>query len=449
MKAFWVASFWFVATAFGQAPASAPETEKEPVAVFAEHPRLFLRPARLRLLRRERERSSPRWQQLEALVRGGAPLPEPGFSKALYFQIAQDPAVGRQAVDWALKEGQDLRQLSIVFDWCRDLMSEDQSRSLAAKIAGKLAAPPDNSVAGTRSRALAAIALYDHVPDVPQRELERVVRQWWEAGIAAALNSGRDAISDNDALPLYELFHAIRDSTNLDLREDSREVFTSFPIERLMIYYPQSYESPENDFRIPFQTNAATPDLKQAALSRAADLAIVAFDTNSEQSQTLQGWLMHDPFMLRGALGAPYEFLWANPYQPGLTYYHIAPVFHDPNLGKLFVRSSWEEGAAWIGYASGVFQKFENGKMTPLDKRSANPLRLDTAVILGGVPDARQMRVRVDEGQGVFLVGLEPRRVYQVEIDDEEMYEVAADPGGILALDLPDGKETGVRLKAR
>jgi hypothetical protein len=59
------------------------------------------------------------------------------------------------------------------------------------------------------------------------------------------------------------------------------------------------------------------------------------------------------------------------------------------------------------------------------------------------------MRVRVDEGQGVFLVGLEPRRVYQVEIDDEEMYEVAADPGGILALDLPDGKETGVRLKAR
>ena len=32
----------------------------EPVTVFTQHPRLFLRPARLRLLRRERERASIR-----------------------------------------------------------------------------------------------------------------------------------------------------------------------------------------------------------------------------------------------------------------------------------------------------------------------------------------------------------------------------------------------------
>jgi hypothetical protein len=44
-------------------------------------------------------------------------------------------------------------------------------------------------------------------------------------------------------------------------------------------------------------------------------------------------------------------------------------------------------------------------------------------------------------------VGLEPRRTYQVEIDDEEMYEVAADRGGILELDMPRGKDVGVRLK--
>ena len=35
----------------------------------------------------------------------------------------------------------------------------------------------------------------------------------------------------------------------------------------------------------------------------------------------LQGWLMHDSFMLKSTFGAPYEFLWANPYQPGLSYY--------------------------------------------------------------------------------------------------------------------------------
>ena len=53
------------------------QTSDDPVAVFTEHPRLFLRPQRLRLLKRERERASPRWQQFETLVVGGAPMPEP------------------------------------------------------------------------------------------------------------------------------------------------------------------------------------------------------------------------------------------------------------------------------------------------------------------------------------------------------------------------------------
>ena len=36
--------------------------------------------------------------------------------------------------------------------------------------------------------------------------------------------------------------------------------------------------------------------------------------------------------MLRGALGAPYEFLWANPYQPGLSFEHVPLVFHDEQV---------------------------------------------------------------------------------------------------------------------
>jgi hypothetical protein len=58
----------------------AAQTTDDPVAVFTEHPRLFLRAQRLRLLKRERERASPRWQQFETLVAGGAPMPEPGFA---------------------------------------------------------------------------------------------------------------------------------------------------------------------------------------------------------------------------------------------------------------------------------------------------------------------------------------------------------------------------------
>src|SRR5580765_4229122 len=57
----------------------AAQTTDDPVAVFTEHPRLFLRPQRIRLLKRERERASPRWQQFETLVAGNAPMPQPGF----------------------------------------------------------------------------------------------------------------------------------------------------------------------------------------------------------------------------------------------------------------------------------------------------------------------------------------------------------------------------------
>jgi hypothetical protein len=44
-------------------------------------------------------------------------------------------------------------------------------------------------------------------------------------------------------------------------------------------------------------------------------------------------------------------------------------------------------------------------------------------------------------------LGRTPRRAYEVEIDDEEMFENVTDSGGILELDLPHGKEVGVRIQ--
>jgi len=57
-----------------------------------------------------------------------------------------------------------------------------------------------------------------------------------------------------------------------------------------------------------------------------------------------------------------------------------------------------------------------------IDPRQSPPLRMAPAVVYMG-PGARKFRTSVTEGQAVFLTGLEPRRAYQVEIDDEEMYE--------------------------
>ncbi len=98
-------------------------------------PRLLLTPQRLRLLQRERERDSLRWQPFSTLVAGGAAMPEPGFAWGLYYRASGQAAWGKKAVDWALgDEAKDLRQLALVFDWCGPVMTDAQAERLAAKL---------------------------------------------------------------------------------------------------------------------------------------------------------------------------------------------------------------------------------------------------------------------------------------------------------------------------
>ena len=61
-----------------------------------------------------------------------------------------------------------------------------------------------------------------------------------------------------------------------------------------------------------------------------------------------------------------YEFLWANPYQPGLSYFQLPLVFHDAATGHVFARTSWDEDATWIGYFDGHLQVFRDGKLETL-----------------------------------------------------------------------------------
>jgi hypothetical protein len=425
----------------------AAQTGDDPVAVFTEHPRLLLRPQRLRLLKRERERSSARWQQLEALVAGGAPMTERGFAWGLYSVVAGNDALAREAIVLGLTGALDLRQQALVFDWFQNLMSDSQRREFAASLQKGIAATAaDTSIAAIRSRAMAAIALYDHVPQVPQRELERTVHQWWAGRMVPALKSGKSVIARDDAYPLWELLHVIRDNTNIDLRESVPHFFKDFPIEHLMSHYPATFDGPDNQYRIGL-SKTGEPDLRMAALSRAAELAMVALDTNAAESQVLQGWLMHDHFILRGPFGAPYEFLWANPYQPGLSYNLVPLVYHNADFGKLFVRSSWDEDAQWFGLFDGAMQVFADGHPSALNPRLDSPALSLTSATLCFAQRARQFQLKLEEDELVFLLGLEPRRLYQVEIDDEEMFESQTDSAGVLELDFPHGKPVGVRIR--
>ena len=188
--------------------------------------------------------------------------------------------------------------------------------------------------------------------------------------------------------------------------------------------------------------------MTKATLSRAAEMAMVAFDANAPETQLLQGYVMHDRFLMRGALGIPYELMWANPYQPGLSYYHVPLVAHDAVGGELFVRSTWEDDAAWLGFFGGQLQLFANGEVARVDPKAAHePMDLVEATVFFArdaakfrVPERRAPDINSDDKapgdalDDVFIIGLEPKRRYHVETDGEGMLEAASDLGGIIYL---------------
>lgn len=422
--------------------------DDEAIEIFTDAPRLMLRPQRLRLLRRERERQSMRWEHLQTLIAGGAVMAEPGMASALYYQVTQDKASADRAVRWALAEGADLRQMALVFDWCQDAMEPGPRAALVAKIAKAVGlAERDAGIPSLRSRVLGAIAISGSDPGLARKVLDQAVRAWWRQSALPAIRSGRDPIPREHTYALFEMLHAIRDNTQVDLREDAPKYFQRLPATRILSYYPATYPAPEGEYRILARRGGGEPDVRAAALARIAELAMVAFDTNAPDNQTLQGWLMHDNFLLRSTFGAPYEFLWANPYQPGLSYYHLPLVFHDPAMGRLFVRSSWEDTATWLGYFDGQLQLFENGATTVLNPQlTAGPLSLTSAIIYFG-KNARDFQALRKEDEHIFILGLTPGRAYDVEVDDQELAERRADPGGILELQTPPNQPTGVRLR--
>jgi hypothetical protein len=402
------------------------QTTDEDFHIYKEHPRLLLTAQRLRLLKRERERRSPRWEQFDTLVQGKAALPEQAFAYALYHQITDDTRTAAAAATAA----RDLRSLALAFDWL-----PDQRAQLEPRLRAAMQAAP-STVEGMRSRAFAAIALEDHAM------LERVVKDWWRKQIAPALVSGQRVMTHAEVYPLMELLHAVRDNTNIDLREDARPFFADFATSRLLSYYPPTFQTPENDFHIPF----GPPDLKVATMTRAAELSLVAYDNNATQTQFVQGWLMHDRFAMRTLLGAPYEFLWANPYQPGLSYDHMPLRYHDRRAGRLFVRSSWDEDATWIGYWDGKAEVLREGKPQPLQ---VNKTLIVGETVMAPAKSPMRVEVKADSPKYWFVLGWKPLADIDVEADDEELDEARADRGGILALELKREQDMNVYLRAR
>ncbi|HTW65493.1 MAG TPA: hypothetical protein VME17_12780 [Bryobacteraceae bacterium] len=433
------------------------QSQDEEFRVYTEHPRLLLTAQRLHRLKLERERQTPRWQQFDLLVKGAVDFPQPGFALALYYQAAGDAAAGKRAIAWALSpRGDDLRQLAIVYDWCQPVLSRKDSVALSAKIRQLIQRPSGNDVSAERDRILAWIALDDpeHSEEGP---LQQVVRQWWRMSYAPSLADGKIALPLPDMYALLEILHAIRDNLKVDLRDAAPGYFAYLPRYLVIGNYPASYRAPENEFRIPMDSSKtlpgdisfgdAKPDLGRAALARAAGLALVAYDANALQNQFLQGWMIKDQFSMMTPFGAPYEFLWANPYQPGLSYFQLPLIFHDENSGAVFARSTWDEDADWFGLYGGRAELFHAGRVTVVNQTAAGlpaPHLLhvgETMVIFGRTP----LKFAI-EGGTVLAIGLKPRQPYLIETDDEEMREMATDEAGTLFLQYPSSRKAGVRI---
>lgn len=429
-------------------PVLAQTANEENYKAYTEAPRLLLRPQRLRLLTRERERQTIRHQQFDTYIANGAALPEAAFALGLAARISGNTTHCNNAYAWLLKSKEaDLRQRALVYDWCAEMLEPKQHQALGELL--RKSVPAISDFASLRDRAFVALAIADLDSALSERTLRETVEHW-RTKVAPGLKQSL-AVPGNQLYPMMEFLHVVRDNLEIDLRQEAAQYFLDLPLTQMLGYYPAPYPGPDNEFRIAFFKGDGDPDLKLATMLRSAELSLVALDNNAELAQSLQGWLLQDRYLLRSPLGIPYEFLWANPYQPGLTYHHLPNSFHDRRNGRLFIRNHWEEEAKFLCYYEGKIQLFEDGKRKELKVSPSTPaVEMGGATILIGGQDLLrpiQFELAGTDREAWYIVGLKPNTIYDIEIDDQELDEEKTDSGGILSLEfVKAAAKTGVRI---
>jgi hypothetical protein len=84
---------------------------------------------------------------------------------------------------------------------------------------------------------------------------------------------------------------------------------------------------------------------------------MVTVDPNLQSSSFVQGWAMEDPKMATDGPGVAYEFLWANPYLPGLGYHNMNLWYYDEPSGLLIARDSWDTDSCWVSLYHGRVER--------------------------------------------------------------------------------------------
>ena len=288
---------------------------------------LLLTPQRLKRLKRDRDRQTPRWINFEERVKNVTDSPERGFELALYYAITGDEARGKEAVKWVKTHRSESRQVGLILDWCRDFISEEERKALASCMTvgtGKL--PhfiPQRD------------CLFKEIADgSTQKVFDPKV---WKIHVDWLVQGGFQ--QTDELYAAIEMMAVLRTTQHVDLRENTPQFFNSLPIQFLLNLKPEQVEHPD-------------------WMTHIAALALVSLDPNSDSSQFLQGWAIEDRQMIREGPGVAYELLWADPYLPGVGYQNLDPWWFDDANGRLLARTNWEPNACWVQItAQGVQQQ--------------------------------------------------------------------------------------------
>jgi hypothetical protein len=420
--------------------------------VYTKHPRLWLDGGRLGRLRHEVKRETERWRQLQSLSQNGAVFPEEPLWLALQFQVADSKEAGRKAAEWlqakagsgnAFSDPADLRLGAIVYDWCFDLLSAEQRARLSdamGKAARQIAAQSGLEAEPVRSAVLAAVAVSDDWDGAPQALLDLIARRW-RREIQPALLRGETADRAGELMAMLEIFHAVRHNLETDLWRESDAVFRPLPRIEMLRCYPPPLETETGFLRQLAQPSGVHLDAKAESVpARIAEMMLVAYENTLEEYQFLQGWIRHDAFVLRDPYGAVYEFIWINPYLPGLSYSNSPPVAYDEVRGRVFARQGWDENDVWAGYLGGELQVYGDGQRMVIgpENRQA-PLEFPgAAVVLARLPMRFQVNVphapTAHDDRVIYVVGLREGETYDVKVNGSRFQPYVAGRGGIVII---------------
>ena len=263
----------------------------------AQSPKLLLSPQHLKRLQRDRERQTDRWLSFEHHVQTVPDSPERGFELALYYAVTNDEPQGREALQWAVSHPCEVRQVALVIDWVAPLVTAADRAQVGNR-------PCPNYHPGRIAQI---------------RDTLFMKTALGETAVSSNPSTTTPDIADPD-----ELYAALEFSAAKNARGDFSDTAANY----LLSFHPAELDH---------------PNWRQHIIA----LALVSLDPNAQVSQFLQGWAMEDRFTIRDGPGVAYEFLWANPYLPGVSYQNMDPWVYDEK-GLLLARGGWSQSACWI-----------------------------------------------------------------------------------------------------